>query len=339
MSSYFRPLVRSDRSAPDAALPVAGGPRWFTHAERLDRDGTRTLVDLDAIPPDMLTAITAPRPAICGLTMDRPRIMGILNVTPDSFSDGGQHASAAKSTAHGRRMVADGADLIDVGGESTRPGAETVPVPAEISRVEPVIRALRHAVAVPISIDTRKSCVAKAAVDAGATLVNDVSGFTHDKMLAPYCARHDLPVCVMHARGDPETMQADPRYDDVLLDVYDFLAAQVAMLEEAGLPRAQVLIDPGIGFGKTVAHNLALLHGIALFHGIGCPILLGASRKGFIGKLSHTPDAAKRAPGSIAVALAAVAQGVQVLRVHDVAETRAALNLWQAVETGETHGA
>lgn len=339
MTPYFRPLVRSDHLRPDGALPVAGSARWFTHAERRDRSGARRVVDLDAIPDAIRTAISAPRAPLCGLALDTPRIMGILNVTPDSFSDGGQHGGAAQATAHGRRLAAEGADLLDVGGESTRPGAETVPHEAEIARVEPVIRALCHAVDVPISIDTRKSCVAKAAVDAGARIVNDVSGFTYDRMLAPFCVKEKLPVCVMHALGDPETMQDNPRYDDVLLDVYDFLEAQVLMLEEVGMDRAQILIDPGIGFGKTVRHNLALLNGLSIFHAIGCPILLGASRKGFIGTLSNTPVAADRAPGSIAVALAAVAQGVQVLRVHDVAETRAALSLWQAVETGEDYGA
>ena len=339
MREYYRPLVQRDRLRPENALPVAGGAGWFTHAERRDRAGTRTRnrIDLDAIPDAVRQAISAPRPPLCGVTLDRTRIMGILNVTPDSFSDGGQHTGAARSVAHGRQMAADGADIIDIGGESTRPGAETVPVEAEIARTEPVIRALRHDLPVPISIDTRKSAVAEAAVAAGATLVNDVSGFTYDRMLAPVCARENLPVCVMHALGDPETMQDDPRYDDVLLDVYDFLEAQVVMLEAAGIPRGRILIDPGIGFGKTVAHNLALLNGLSMFHAIGCPLLLGASRKGFIGKLTNTPIAADRVPGSVAVALAAAAQGVQLLRVHDVGATRAALQVWQVIETGDDH--
>ncbi|WP_342749666.1 dihydropteroate synthase [Puniceibacterium antarcticum] len=267
--------------------------------------------------------------------MDKPRIMGILNVTPDSFSDGGKFSGPALAAAHGRQMVADGVDMIDVGGESTRPGAQTVPVESEIARVEPVITALRHAVSVPISIDTRKSTVADAAVAAGATLVNDVSGFTYDKMLALYCARNDLPVCVMHARGDPETMQKDPRYEDVLLDVYDFLAAQVLMLQELGIPRSRIIVDPGIGFGKNQTHNLKILRNVSLFHGLGCTVLIGASRKGFIGRISGVGEAARRIPGSVAVALACVAQGVQILRVHDVPETVQAIALWKAVETGE----
>ncbi|MCB1334965.1 MAG: dihydropteroate synthase, partial [Roseivivax sp.] len=183
-------------------------------------------------------------------------------------------------------------------------------------------------------IDTRKAAVAAAALEAGAALVNDVSGFTHDTELAPLCAARGVPVCVMHAQGDPATMQADPRYDDVLLDVYDFLEAQVAGLERLGLARGRILVDPGIGFGKTQAHNLALLNRLSLFHSLGCPILLGVSRKRFIGTISGVAEADRRVMGSVAVALHGVSQGVQLLRVHDVAETAQALALWQAVTRG-----
>lgn len=331
---YYRPLAQSGSQRPEGAVPLAGGACWFTHAEEITRGAGGRVVEARNIPQDRLELLTAPRAAVAGLSMDRARIMGILNVTPDSFSDGGAHSRPAHALARARQMVDDGADIVDIGGESTRPGAVRVPDEAEIARTAPVIAALRAAVDVPVSIDTRKHSVAEAAAEAGAGLVNDVSGFTFDKRLAPFCAARDLPVCVMHARGDPETMQDDPRYDDVLLDVYDFLAAQVMMLEATGIPRERIMVDPGIGFGKTMAHNLSLLHGISLFHGLGCPVLLGASRKGFIGKLGAAPEAKDRAPGSIAVGLAAVAQGVQILRVHDVKETRQALALWQAVEKG-----
>ncbi len=238
------------------------------------------------------------------------------------------------------RCRRQGADIIDVGGESTRPGALTVDPEDEIARTAPVIAALRGAgLDLPVSIDTRKTAVAQAAIAAGANLVNDVSGFTFDDTLAGYCAAHDLPVCVMHAQGDPQTMQADPRYDDVLLDVYDFLAARIAALEAAGIPRTRIIADPGIGFGKTQAHNLALLARISLFHTLGCPILLGASRKKFIATLGHAPDIEARVHGSVAVALAAAAQGVQVLRVHDVFATRSALTLWQAATKGSSDDA
>ena len=339
LTEYARPLVQTGPARPDTALPLAGGACWFTHVEILSRSSDPQILPVAEMSDSARIALTTPRPPIAGLSMDHPRIMGILNVTPDSFSDGGQHAGPARAVSHGRAMVAQGADMIDIGGESTRPGAITVPEEAELARVEPVIRALYSSIDAPISIDTRKAVVAEAAVTAGAALVNDVSGFTYDKALAPYCAQHQLPVCVMHALGDPETMQDNPHYDNVLLDIYDFLQAQICMLIEAGIPQHRIIADPGIGFGKTLAHNLTLLHNLSLFHGLGVPILLGASRKGFIRTIGQAPNAEGRAPGSIAVALAAVAQGVQILRVHDVAETKQALRLWQAVERGEHDGA
>ncbi|MBY6121053.1 MULTISPECIES: dihydropteroate synthase [Mameliella] len=334
MSVYFRPVVRFDSPRPDDALDLAGGPGWFAQAVRYSREAPPRSVSLSEIPEDWRTRLSAPRAAIAGMVLDSPRIMGILNVTPDSFSDGGSHQSAAKAVQRARRMVSMGAHIIDVGGESTRPGALPVPNEAEIARIEPVITALSRELATPISIDTRKSAVADAAVTAGAALVNDVSGFTYDPMLAHYCRDRGLPVCVMHARGDPETMQQDPRYDDVLLDVYDFLAAQVAMLEEMGIPRARIIVDPGIGFGKTIDHNLTLLRDVALFHGLGCPVLVGASRKGFIGKISGVETSAERVSGSVAVAQAVAAQGVQIVRVHDVSATAQALAMWRAISRG-----
>ncbi|MEM9550176.1 MAG: dihydropteroate synthase [Pseudomonadota bacterium] len=332
---YPRPLVQMGPARPPGSVTLGGGPHWFTHVELFERDGQPRVVPADSLPEDVLSRLAEPRAVICGLNMSIPRIMGILNVTPDSFSDGGVHLDPTTARDAAIGMIEHGADLIDVGGESTRPGAETVPVPAEIDRVQPAIAGLRAASHVPISIDTRKSAVAEAAVAAGAALVNDVSGFTHDPELAAFCAAREVPVCVMHAHGDPAVMQQNPSYEDVLLDVYDFLSARIDALTEAGIPRARIIVDPGIGFGKTIEHNLRLLRNIALFHALGCPILLGVSRKRFIGHIGHAPQAVARAPGSIAVGLAALAQGVHILRVHDVAETAQALRLWQAV-TGQT---
>ena len=340
MTPYFRPLALTGPDRPDGALRLAGGPLWFDRLERLSRTAPPCVIPATDAPADVLARLTAPRAPVAGLDMTRTSIMGILNVTPDSFTDGGQHNAPAAALAHARAMQAQGADIIDVGGESTRPGALTVDPEDEIARTAPVIAALRGAgLDLPVSIDTRKTAVAQAAIAAGANLVNDVSGFTFDDTLAGYCAAHDLPVCVMHAQGDPQTMQADPRYDDVLLDVYDFLAARIAALEAAGIPRTRIIADPGIGFGKTQAHNLALLARISLFHALGCPILLGASRKKFIATLGHAPDIEARVHGSVAVALAAAAQGVQVLRVHDVFATRSALTLWQAATKGSSDDA
>lgn len=328
---YYRPIPRTDHARPAGALPLAGGWCWFDTVEVLDRDTPSCLMPAADLPAGVADHLTAPRAPLATLDMGQPQIMGILNVTPDSFSDGGRHFDPGIALAHALKMAADGAAILDVGGESTRPGAAPVALEDEIARTAPVIAAIRAQTPTPISIDTRKSDVARAAQAAGANLINDVAGFTFDPDLAPFAALHALPVCVMHAQGSPETMQQDPRYDHVLLDIYDWLAGRIEALTALGIPRARIVTDPGIGFGKTRAHNLTLLQNLSLFHGLGCPILLGASRKRFIGDISNTPVAADRIPGSLAVALGGVAQGVQILRVHDVAETRAALDLWRAV--------
>lgn len=338
MTTYFRPLAQSSGPRPKAAFALAGGPLWFTEAVALRRDGEPEVISAKAIPDDVLARLTAPRTPIAGMDMGGATLMGILNVTPDSFSDGGRYLDPDAAVAQARHMAEAGAGIIDVGGESTRPGAETVPVDEEIRRVAGPIAAIAADLNVPVSIDTRKATVAEAALEAGAALVNDVAGFTYDADLAPLCAARQVPVCVMHAQGDPQTMQDAPRYDDVRLDVYDFLSARVEALVAQGIARDQILVDPGIGFGKTVEHNLALLRDIALFHGLGCPILLGASRKKFIGTISGAGTADTRLAGSVSVALHGASQGVQVIRVHDVNETRQALALWRAIERGFKHG-
>ena len=260
--------------------------------------------------------------------------MGILNVTPDSFSDGGLFLRPEAAVMQARKMAA-GADILDIGGESTRPGAAEVAVDDEIARTAPVIAALRDGgLDLPVSIDTRKAAVAQAAFAAGATILNDVTALQFDPAMAGAAAALGGPVILMHSIASPETMQDDPRYDDVLLDVYDALAARLNEAQAAGIAPDRLAIDPGIGFGKTLEHNLALLNRLSLFHGLGVPVLLGASRKRFIGTIGAEAEAARRMPGSLAVALAGVAQGAQMIRVHDVAETRQALSLWQAVTNG-----
>lgn len=255
--------------------------------------------------------------------------MGIVNVTPDSFSDGGKHFDAETAQRVGRSMAVAGADILDVGGESTRPGAADVPAEEEIARILPVIRGL--AGTAPVSVDTRKGAVAEAALAAGAAMVNDVSALTFDAGLGPVVAAAQVPLCLMHAQGAPRTMQDAPRYDDVLLDVYDGLAAAVARAEAAGIARDRLIVDPGIGFGKTLDHNLALLRRLSLFHGLGLPMLLGASRKRFIGTITGVEDAGQRLAGSLAVATHAIAQGVQFVRVHDISETREAIEMARAL--------
>lgn len=331
MNGYYRPLFQQGDARPDGARAIAGNRLWFTHAEYLRRGRPGRLVAADQVPGDILTAICAPRPPVAGADAGWPLIMGILNVTPDSFSDGGLHDDAGSASRAAANMISCGAQIIDIGGESTRPGAVPVAPAEEIRRTEPVIRLIRASSNVTISIDTRKAAVGAAAVAAGADMVNDVSGFTHDAGLAPLCVRAGCAICVMHSRGEPATMQDDPRYDNVLLDVFDFLAARVRVLTELGIERRNIIVDPGIGFGKTQAHNLTLLKNLSLFQTLGCPVLLGASRKRFIGSIGEAPLAGDRDPGSIAVALAALAQGVQILRVHDVAGTVQAVRLWNAV--------
>lgn len=335
--AYFRPLVQRGPHRPEDAVTLAGGWCWFTHAERLHRQDPARIVPVAEIPDHVIERLSTPRPPIAGLHMNAPRLMGILNVTPDSFSDGGRHNGPARAVTHARLMAEQGADIIDIGGESTRPGAVDVPVEAEIARVEPVIQALNQVLETPLSIDTRKQPVAQSALTAGAVLVNDVSGFTFDKTLAPYCGQYHVPVCVMHTQGNPQDMQDNPQYDDVLLDVFDFLNAQICMLIEAGIPRHRIVADPGLGFGKSTTHNLALLQGLSLFHGLGVALLVGGSRKGLIRVVGHAADPNDRVPGSLALALAAVAQGAQILRIHDVAETKQALRLWQAIEQGKVN--
>ena len=275
--------------------------------------------------------IEAPRAPIAGLTMDRPRIMGIVNVTPDSFSDGARFATSGEAIDHALSLADAGADILDIGGESTRPGAAPVSEATQLGRVMPVIEGLSGRTGAKLSIDTRNAGVMRCAAEAGVDLLNDVSALGHDPDSLGMAAASGLPVVLMHALGDPRTMQDDPRYGDVLLDVYDFLEARIAAAEAAGIARTRIVVDPGIGFGKTVEHNLRLMAGLALFHGLGTPILLGASRKSFIARLGGGSGPDKRLAGSLAAAIAGVGEGVQILRVHDVAETRQALAVWQAL--------
>lgn len=319
--TYWRPLLQSG-PMPAGALPLTGGPLWFAQVERRERGGAAELAPVEALPADARRRLTAPRPALAGLTLDRPRIMGILNATPDSFSDGGQALDLSG--------MAEDADILDIGGESTRPGAKEVPEDVELGRVLPVVRAA-VAMGSVISIDTRKAGVAKVALEAGAKIVNDVSALGFDGEMARAMAVAGAPVVLMHMRGTPETMGGEAVYDDVLLDVYDWLEERVRWAAARGIARERIVVDPGIGFAKTAEHNLSLIRSLALFHGIGCALMLGASRKGFIGTLTGVTQPRDRLAGSLAMALAGAAAGVHILRVHDTRATRQALTMWRAV--------
>ncbi len=266
-----------------------------------------------------------------GLTLDRPRIMGIVNVTPDSFSDGGEALRVDDAVARGRAMRDAGADILDIGGESTRPGADPVSVEQEMQRVLPVIEALAGDGAL-VSIDSRRAVVMEAAMNAGATIVNDVTALTGDPDALGVVADHAVPVVLMHMQGEPRTMQENPTYNVASKDIRDYLAARIAVCEDAGISRTHIAVDPGIGFGKTLDHNLEILAHMDVLHELGCPVVLGASRKSYIGRLSAADDPHDRVAGSVASALAARAKGVQIFRVHDVAETRQAFDVWEAID-------
>jgi dihydropteroate synthase len=273
---------------------------------------------------ELLDPIERKRPGFAGIAMGWPKLMGIINVTPDSFSDGGLLAGPTEAIAHGRALAEEGADILDIGGESTRPGSDAVSVALESERVLPVIAALAgegHCV----SIDTRKAAVMTAAVKAGAAIINDVSALTYDPASLTTVADIERPVVLMHAKGDPKTMQVNPVYDDVTLDVFDMLAERIAQCEAAGIPRQRIAVDPGIGFGKTFQHNLALLGQLAIFHGLGAVLLVGLSRKAFIGALTGEKKASDRLSGSVGGGVQAALNGAQILRIHDVKATRQAL--------------
>ena len=320
---------------------AAGGLNWFAQVELIHSDRRRELVPVERIEArfdDAMAAdwarITTPRaPLQMGertIRLDQPQVMGIINITPDSFSDGGAYADARAAAEAGAVMAGEGAAIIDVGGESTRPGAPTVWEGDEIERILPVVEQLAAGDAA-VSIDTRKSGVMQAACRAGAGLVNDVSALSWDPQSAAVVAGAGVAVVLMHHQGDPATMQDAPRYGDVLVEVFLWLEERIAAAEAAGIVRDKILVDPGIGFGKSVAHNLELLNGLALLHGLGCAIVDGASRKRMIGALAGEAPADQRLAGSLALALKSVEQGAQIVRVHDVPETVQALKVWRGL--------
>lgn len=352
---YVRPVgsVSAAHLPPERALIFAGGRARYAgaiiYARAEDKTVAAGYVGAAAIHAFINTADTAaaaklkarldtlaaPRPALQvdggrQLPFTRPIIMGVLNVTPDSFSDGGNFIDADKAVRHARAMMAAGADIIDIGGESTRPGATPVWEGEEADRIVPVIERLADERAL-LSVDSRNAFVMEKALTAGAHIVNDVSALTHDPESMALVAMTGAPVVLMHAQGDPRTMQDDPHYDHALLDIFDYLEARIEICLRAGIARDKIIIDPGIGFGKRVVRdNLALINGLILFQTLGCPVLLGASRKRFIGAITGIEDASERVSGSLAAALKGVIEGADILRVHDVAETAEAMKMAQA---------
>jgi dihydropteroate synthase len=346
---YLKPIgflygaTAEEAIAEGLALPLAGGGIAFTAAELIEgstgNTGTRlftarALADSrDAGLKTVLERVTAPRPPFAGLALDRPRLMGIVNVTPDSFSDGGLYDTKEEAIVHAAELANAGAAIVDIGGESTRPGSDAVEENEELARVVPVIEGLSGVNAV-ISVDTRKASVARAAAKQGATILNDVSALSYDPQSLAAASETGMSVILMHAQGEPKTMHLNPVYTDVVLEVFDYLEERIASAQAAGIDRSRIAADPGLGFGKTMAHTLALLANLSLFHGLGVPLLVGASRKRFIQGIAGGEESKTREPGSQAVAIAAAAQGAQLLRVHDVAANRQALAVWRAVAFG-----
>jgi len=333
--------------APDARVyleppPLGTGAPWTLFV----RGGNPVAAPRDAIAawagrqPDpaarrigqALDRIDAPSPLpFAGVAPDEPLLMGIVNATPDSFSDGGNHDDPARAIAHGERLAAEGATILDVGGESTRPGAHRVDPVEERRRIAPVVRALAQA-GHRVSIDTRNAQVMRAALDAGAIMVNDVSALTHDPASLGVVRGAGVPVVLMHMRGEPATMNRAPAYEHPCLDVFDELEARVDSCVAQGLARDRILVDPGLGFGKRGAQNIDVLKHLALYRGLGAPLVLGASRKGLTGAINKAWPATERLPSSVVAAVYALDRGAGVLRVHDVAATRQAVMLWRALK-------
>ncbi len=333
---------------------IAGGNIYFSAVKIIERSSdhiSEDFVYVDALDDYLshqsqekinsirstLENISGPRAALhfqngLELNWQKPVIQGVLNITPDSFSDGGKFEDLTNSLSQAEMMIGAGAGIIDVGGESTRPGASPISIETEKSRVKPVIKELSKKNCV-ISVDTRNAAVMTAAIDAGASIVNDVSALNHDSESINAVKRSHVPVILMHTKGTPEDMQDNPEYINVVLEIYDYLKSRIELCVTAGISIDKIIIDPGIGFGKTVEHNLQIVRNLALFHGLGVPILIGVSRKNFIGRITEEKTPSKRVYGSIAAAQICLDQGVQIIRVHDVEETTQALSLWNAAGT------
>ena len=348
---YLRPLCGAVAVARPAAR-IGGAWAGFDQVEVVVRDDGNTMIgrgslddlaawaaglgrDHKARIDCLLARLTDQRPAFAGICFDEPRIMGVLNVTPDSFSDGGDYATPEAAIARGAEHSRNGAAILDIGGESTRPGSNPVAAAEELRRVVPVIEALAGAgSAAVISIDSRKAEVMEEAVAAGASVINDISALAGDDRALAVAADLGVGVILLHCQGEPKTMQAAPAYDHPPAEIFDYLEGRIEACEAVGISRARIAVDPGFGFGKSLEHNLAIFSHLSLFHGLGCAILIGVSRKGFIGHITGEERPKARFPGSIAATIAGLNQGVQMVRAHDTAETQQAVEVWRAIHRG-----
>jgi len=333
--NYYRPIIIKSPKGSTRSYKLAGGWAFFENVEVIQRNGKPKIIKAENLPKKVLHNLTIKRQSLFNLSFSSPHVMGILNVTPDSFSDGGKYSELECAFEEFTKMMNYGAAIIDIGGESTRPGADPITVSEEISRISPILEKIRSSgIDLPISVDTRKSEVWDISKQLGADMLNDISSLSYDKEMKKLVVTQNIPICVMHSKGVPKSMNSEAVYDNVLLDVYDFLENVVEDCVELGISKNNIIVDPGIGFAKTLEHNLTLLRGLSIFHSLGCPILVGASRKRFIKTIGLQDDPLKISAGSIAVALEAFSQGVQILRVHDVFETVQALRLWKSINIG-----
>jgi len=330
---YFFPEFYKAGSGFDTFFSLAGTEFTFNSFKIAERNKKNKLIPASQAPKEILEKFIKPRPSFLGLDFNKVNIMGILNVTPDSFYDGEQTYKDPDFIKRGIELIEEGLDILDVGGESTRPGAKELPIELEKRRVTNVIKEIKKRFPkLIISIDTRKSEVAKEGLKAGASIINDISGLTFDKEMLSVVSNYGSGICIMHSKGKPEKMQNKPIYENALLDIYDFIEDKVVQAKEAGIPEENIIIDPGIGFGKNLSHNKSLISNLRLFHGLGCPIMIGLSRKTFIGEIVGEPNPSERLGGSIAAMLKAISKGAQIVRVHDVQETKQAIAVWNSLE-------
>ncbi len=329
---YFFPELLRTISGLKPSFFLGGTKVGFDSFKIVERGKKSETIPAREAPKEILEAFIRPRPSVLGLDFSKVNIMGVLNVTPDSFYDGKEDFKEVDFVKKGLDLINGGLDILDVGGESTRPGAKEIPVHLEKQRVSNVIRDIKKTFPkIIISIDTRKSEVAKAALKAGASIINDVSGLTFDSEILSIASEFESVICIMHSKGLPENMQNQPSYENILLDIYDFLEEKLNLAKKAGISEKRIIVDPGIGFGKSLSHNKVLIKNLSLFHGLGCPVMVGLSRKSFIGEIVGELEPSKRLGGSLAALLTTVSRGAHLVRVHDVNETKQAIEVWNAL--------
>ena len=328
--------VPSEALETGSAVPLAGSKSAFCNIEILSKvpNGGFESTVLPVLPSNSdVGSLIGERPAFAGLCLNRPVLIGVLNVTPDSFSDGGDFFETKKAVSRACELVLEGADIVDIGGESTRPGATPLEENEELERLLPVVKAT-VAEGIRVSVDTRRATVMKAAIDAGVSVINDVTALTGDQDAINVIASSDVSVVLMHMQGQPQNMQNNPRYSLASIEIFDWLQNSVEACVAAGLPRNRIAVDPGIGFGKTHNHNMEILNRIGMFHGIGCAVAVGVSRKSFLGHIGSVELPKNRLPGTIAATMFAISRGVQIHRVHDLAAVKQAIDVWDACSLG-----